>query len=183
LETASEGPARRTRAGGARFGAVLAALNSVGTLWILVLMVVVNADVVGRTALNSPIPGVAEFGRLSIVGIIFLSLAHGLREGRITRADGLLRTIERRAPRLGAAVEGLFALAGAALFAVLFYGSTPFLVDSWRSNEYAGVEGYVTFPIWPVRLVILAGAGLACLQFVFIAWQQLRRTAGRRSGR
>ena len=181
MEPASEGPAHRTSAGGIGFGAVLAALNSLGTLWILVLMVVVNADVAGRTGFNSPIPGVAEFGRLSIVGIIFLSLAHGLREGRITRADSLLRAIGRRAPRLGAAMEALFALAGAALFAVLFYGSYPFLLDSWRSNEYAGVEGYVTFPIWPVRLVILAGAGLACLQFAFIAWQELGRMVGRRS--
>lgn len=179
MEAGSEGEGRRTSAGGPWFGAVLTALNSVGTLWILVLMVVVNGDVAGRTLLNSPIPGVAEFGRLSIVGIIFLSLAHALREGRIARADSLLRSLERRAPRLGAAVEALFALAGAALFAVLFYGSYPFLVDSWRSSEYAGVEGYVTFPIWPVRLVILAGAGLACLQFVFIAVRELERLAGR----
>jgi TRAP-type C4-dicarboxylate transport system permease small subunit len=162
-----------------RFGALLAALNSVGTLWILVLMVVVNADVIGRTAFTSPIPGVAEFGRLSIVGIIFVSLAHALREGRITRADTLLRWLEERAPRLGAAIEAFFALAGAALFAVLFYGSCPFLLDSWRSNEYAGVEGYVTFPIWPVRLMIVVGAGLACLQFMLLAWQHFGRLAGR----
>lgn len=162
-----------------RFGAVLAALNSVATLWILVLMVVVNADVVGRTVFTSPLPGVAEFGRLSIVGIIFLSLAHALREGRITRADSLLRTLEQRTPRLAAAMEACFAIAGAALFAVLFYGSSPFFFDSWRDGEYAGVEGYVTFPIWPVRLVILVGAGLACLQFLLIAWQQLGRLAGR----
>lgn len=162
-----------------RFGAVLAALNSVGTLWILVLMAVVNADVVGRTVFTSPIPGVAEFGRLSIVGIIFVSLAHALREGRITRADSLLRKLGQGAPRLAAALEALFALAGAALFAVLFYGSTPFLLDSWRSGEYAGVEGYVTFPIWPVRLMILLGAGLACVQFLLFAWQHLGRLSGR----
>ena len=166
-----------------RFGAVLVALNSVGTLWILVLMVVVNGDVVGRTLFNAPIPGVAEFGRLSIVGIIFLSLAHALRQGRITRADALLRKLETRVPAVSAAIETGFALAGAALFAVLVYGSAPFLVDSWRSNEYAGVEGYVTFPIWPVRLVILVGAGLSCLQFVLIAWRELGRSAGRRAAR
>ena len=179
MEPVSEAPTHRTSAGGAAFGALLAALNSVGTLWILVLMVVVNADVIGRTAFTSPIPGVAEFGRLSIVGIIFLSLAHALREGRITRADSLLRKLEARAPRVGATLEAFFALAGAALFAVLVYGTYPFLLDSWRSSEYAGVEGYVTFPIWPVRLVILVGAGLACLQFVFIFLQQLGRAASR----
>lgn len=165
------------------FGAVLAALNSVGTLWILVLMVVVNGDVAGRTLFNSPIPGVAEFGRLSIVGIIFLCLAHALRQGRITRADSLLQTLERRSPILFSLIESAFALAGAALFAVLVYGSWPFLIDSWRSNEYAGVEGYVTFPIWPVRLVIVVGAALAGLQFLFIAWRHLGRLAGRREPR
>lgn len=175
MEGAGEGASSRTTAGGRAFGALLAGLNSVATLWILILMVAVTADVVGRTGFNSPIPGVAEFGRLSIVGIIFLALAHALREGRITRADSLLHGIARRAPRLGAALEASFALAGAALFGVLVYGSYPFLVDSWGSNEYAGVEGYVTFPIWPVRLVILVGAALACLQFVFIAGQELRR--------
>ena len=180
MESGSEAPSDRTTAGGAGFGAVLTALNSIGTLWILVLMAAVNGDVIGRTAFNSPIPGVAEFGRLSIVGIIFLSLPHALRQGRVTRADSLLRSVQARTPRVGAAIEALFAVAGAALFAVLFYGSYPFLLDSWRSNEYAGVEGYVTFAIWPVRLVILAGAGLAGLQFVFIAWQQLRRAIGHR---
>ncbi len=182
MEAGSDAPSGRTTAGGAGFGAVLAALNSIGTLWILVLMAAVNGDVIGRTAFNSPIPGVAEFGRLSIVGIIFLSLPHALRQGRITRADSLLRGIEERTPRLGALIEALFALAGAVLFAVLFYGSYPFLLDSWRSNEYAGVEGYVTFAIWPVRLVILAGAGLAGLQFAFMAWRQLRRVAGAKVG-
>lgn len=166
-----------------RFGVVLAALNSVGTLWILVLMVVVNGDVAGRTLFNSPIPGVAEFGRLSIVGIIFLSLAHALRQGRITRADSLLQSIGRRWPGIAIAMEAMFGLAGAVLFAVLVYGSAPFLLDSWRSNEYAGVEGYVTFPIWPVRLIIVVGAALAGLQFLFIAWRELGRLGARRSPR
>ena len=172
-----EAPSGRTSAGGRVFGGVLGGLNSVATLWILVLMVVVNADVAGRTLFTAPIPGVAEFGRLSIVGIIFLALAHALRQGRITRADSLLRTIERRAPRAGTALEAFFALAGAALFAVLLYGSTPLFLDAWRSGDYAGVEGYVTFPIWPVRLIILIGAALTCLQFLFIAWQEVASLA------
>lgn len=165
----------------ASFEGLLSGLNSVGTLWIFVLMVIVNADVVGRTAFNSPLPGVPEFMRLSIVGIIFMQLAHTLRSGRITRADGLLNLLQRRWPAAGAALEGLFSLAGAALFAVLFYGSYPFLLRSWRSDEYAGVEGYVTFPIWPVRLIILVGCALACLQFLAFARQQLMVLRGRRA--
>jgi TRAP-type mannitol/chloroaromatic compound transport system permease small subunit len=151
------------------FEGLLSALNSVGTLWIFALMLAVNADVAGRTLFNSPVPGVPEFGRLSIVGIIFLQLAHTLRSGRMTRADGLLRMAQRRWPRFIAGAETVFSLAGAALFAVLVYGSYRPLLRSWASGEYAGVEGYVTFPIWPVRLVIVVGCALAALQFLIFA--------------
>lgn len=163
----------------ASFEGLLSGLNSVGTLWIFVLMVIVNADVVGRTAFTAPLPGVPEFARLSIVGIIFLQLAHTLRCGRIIRADGLLRWVQRRWPRVAAAFDAVFALAGAGLFAVLVYGSYPLFLRSWRSSEYAGVEGYITFPTWPVRLIILLGCALACLQFLIFAWQHLMVLAGR----
>jgi TRAP-type mannitol/chloroaromatic compound transport system permease small subunit len=53
-----------------------------------------------------------------------------------------------------------------ALFAVLVYGSYRPFLRSWASGEYAGVEGYVTFPTWPVRLVIVVGCALAGLQFL-----------------
>ena len=155
------------------FEGLLSGLNSVGTLWIFALMLIVNADVIGRSAFTAPIPGVAEFVQLSIVGIIFLQLAHTLRSGRMTRADGLLNKLKRHWPRLGFALEGLFSLAGAVLFAVLFYGSYPFFLRSWTSAEYAGVEGYVSFPIWPVRLVILIGSALAGVQFLLFAWRAL----------
>ncbi len=164
----------------ASFEGLLSGLNSVGTLWIFVLMVIVNADVVGRTAFTSPLPGVPEFVQLSIVGIIFLQLAHTLRCGRIIRADFLLRVVRRRWPRVGFGFEVVFALGGAGLFAVLFYASYPYFLRSWTSAEYAGIEGYITFPIWPVRLIILIGCALACIQFLIFAWQNLSALLGRR---
>jgi TRAP-type mannitol/chloroaromatic compound transport system permease small subunit len=160
--------------------AIASGLSSVGTLWIFALMVVINADVIGRSAFTRPIPGVAEFVTLSIVGIIFLQLAHCLRSGRMTRADGLLNATKRRWPRAGFAMQGVFALAGAAVLAILFYGSYPFLLRSWTSAEYAGVEGYVTFPIWPVRLIILIGTALGCIQYLLFAWHDLMVVLGRR---
>jgi TRAP-type mannitol/chloroaromatic compound transport system permease small subunit len=164
----------------ASFEALLSGLSSVGTLWIFVLMVIINADVIGRSSMNKPIPGVAEFVTLSIVGIIFLQLAHCLRSGRMTRADGFLNGVRRRSPAVAYGMEAVFALAGAAIFAILFYGSYPFLLRSWASNEYAGVEGYVTFPIWPVRVIILVGSALACMQYLLFAWRDLQIALGRR---
>lgn len=155
------------------FEMVLSVLNSIGTLWIFALMVVISLDVIGRTTFNSPLPGVLELVRLSIVGIVFIQLGHTLRAGRITRADNLIRILQRRLPRLGYGMQALFELAGAGIFVVLFQASLPLFLRSWASGEYAGIEGYITYPVWPVRLIILIGSAGAGIQFLLFAWRDL----------
>lgn len=157
----------------------LLVLNSIGTLWIIVLMVVINVDVAGRTAFNSPLPGVPELVRLSIVAIVFIQLGHTLRVGRLTRSDNLIRMAQRRWPSFGFGLQALFNLAGAGLFVVLLYASGPFFTRSWSSGEYAGIEGYITFPVWPVRLIILIGCFCAMVQYLIFAWQDLMIATGR----
>jgi TRAP-type mannitol/chloroaromatic compound transport system permease small subunit len=151
------------------FEGLLSLLNSIGTLWIFVLMVVISIDVIGRTAFNSPLPGVLELVRLSIVAIVFIQLGHTLRAGRITRADHLIVKLQQRWPRFGFGLQGLFEIAGTAVFVVLFQASLPLFLRSWASSEYAGIEGYVTYPVWPVRLIILIGCFCAGIQFLLFA--------------
>ncbi len=155
------------------FEFLLSALNSIGTLWIFTLMIVISIDVIGRTVFNSPLPGVLELVRLSIVGIVFIQLGHTLRAGRITRADNLIHLLQRRLPRLGFGLQALFELAGTGIFVVLFQASLPLFIRSWTSGEYAGIEGYITYPIWPVRLIILIGSFCAGLQFLLFAVRDL----------
>jgi TRAP-type mannitol/chloroaromatic compound transport system permease small subunit len=155
------------------FEFLLSALNSIGTLWIFTLMVVISTDVIGRTVFNSPLPGVLELVRLSIVGIVFIQLGHTLRAGRITRADNLIHLLQKRLPRLGFGMQALFELAGTGIFVVLFQASLPLFVRSWTSAEYAGIEGYITYPVWPVRLIILIGSFCAGLQFLLFAIRDL----------
>jgi TRAP-type C4-dicarboxylate transport system permease small subunit len=155
------------------FDAALSILNSIGTMWIFTLMIVITLDVLGRTLFNSPLPGVLELVRLSIVGIVFIQLGHTLRAGRITRADNLIRILQRRIPRLGYGIQALFEIAGTGIFVVLFHASLPLFIRAWTSGEYAGIEGYITYPIWPVRLIILIGSVGAGLQFLLFAWRDL----------
>jgi TRAP-type C4-dicarboxylate transport system permease small subunit len=159
------------------FAALLLALNSLGTIWIFVLMLVIMVDVFGRTAFSRPLPGVAELVSLSIVGIVFLQIAHTLRSGRITRVDSLSDWLECRWPRAGFALQGIYSLLGAALFVVLFVACRPLFMNAWTNNEYAGVEGYVTYPFWPIRLVMLVGCACSTLQYVMFAWQQFGQAA------
>ena len=156
------------------FEGLLSLLNSIGTLWIFGLMVVITIDVVGRTAFNAPLPGVLELVRLSIVGIVFIQLGHTLRAGRITRSDNLILKLQQRIPRLGFGLQAVFELAGVAIFVVLSQASLPLFIRSWQSGEYAGVEGYVTYPVWPVRLIILIGSVCAGIQFLLLAWRDAK---------
>ncbi len=66
---------------------VLSNLNSIGSVWIFVLTLLINADAFGRKLFHSPIDGVNEIVELSIVGIVFLQLGM-LRE----RGDCPVRT-------------------------------------------------------------------------------------------
>ena len=151
------------------------ALNAIGTLWIVALMLLINTDVLGRELLNAPVRGVTELVSLSIVGIVFLQLADTLASGRMTRADILLDRLKRTTPGLAAALQALFHLVGALLMGVILWAAWAPLVESIRIQEYVGALGDFTAPVWPVRLIMLVGMAATLVCFVLLAWLDLRR--------
>jgi TRAP-type mannitol/chloroaromatic compound transport system permease small subunit len=160
----------------ARWFAILAyLLAAIGTIWILVLMLVIVADVVGRNFLDAPITGVAEVAGRSVVAIVFLQLTSAVIAGRMTRADFLTRIIAARAPSLMRIMNVLFSLAGALVFAAIVYATWPDLMTAWRRNEFFGVPGVWTVPTYPFRAVIIVGATGAALAYLGIAIGHLLR--------
>jgi len=158
---------------------VTGALNVAGTLLIVLIMLLVNADVIGRGAFDAPISGVPEMVSMSIVAIVFLQIAQTFRKGRLTRAEALLTALERRAPTLRAMLELLFALAAAALVWQLFAASLPLFEKAWVRGTYEGTVGDFTAPIWPVKLIILVGCVALWVQLVLSALETLLRLTGR----
>jgi TRAP-type C4-dicarboxylate transport system permease small subunit len=158
---------------------ILLFLNSVGTVWIFLLMLVIVTDVIGRTAFTRPLPGVPELVSLSIVAIVFLQLPHALRSGRITRVESLSDWLARRTPRFGAALQGVYSLLGAGLFIALYVALLPLFERAWVNNDYVGVEGYVTYPVWPVRLFMLIGCVGGAIQYLLFALDDFRLAWGR----
>ncbi|HEX5739145.1 MAG TPA: TRAP transporter small permease [Hydrogenophaga sp.] len=151
------------------------ALNALGTLLIIGLMLLINTDIVGRTGFDAPVRGVTELVSLSIVGIVFLQLADTLRSGRFTRADMLLDRLKRNRPVLAAALQALYHLLGALLMGIILWAAWPSLVESIRIREYVGALGDFTAPVWPVRLMMLVGLGVTALTFLLLASMDLRR--------
>lgn len=163
------------------FDAVISVMNSIGTAWVFVLLVIINLDIGGRALFNHPLRGVPEIVSLSIVACVFLQIAHTLKVGRLTRSDILLNWLQRTNPRLRQFCEGVYHLIGAVLMAILFQASIPLFTRAWRIDEYVGAEGDFMAPVWPVKLIILIGCVAGALQFFLLAWRNFKQAmiAGR----
>lgn len=139
-------------------------LNVIGTLLIVALMILINADVIGREVFLSPISGVPEMVSMSIVAIVFLQVAQAFRMGRFTRTDALINVLERSVPRIRALLEFVYCLVGFFVIAVLLNASYPLFTKAWDGNDFVGTVGDFIAPEWPVRLIILIGCAALLLQ-------------------
>ncbi len=157
------------------FESVISIMNSIGTAWVFVLLVIINLDIGGRVFFNSPLRGVPEIVAMSIVACVFLQIAHTLKVGRLTRSDILLNVLQRRLPKLRQFCEGIYHLVGACLLIILFSASIPLFTRAWQINEYVGAEGDFMAPIWPVKLIILIGCVAGSLQFLLMAARNFRQ--------
>lgn len=159
------------------FGRLVDALNAAGSVLIGAIMLLMCADVLLRDLANHPLDGVAELVATSIVVIVFLQLPATLRHGRMSRADLFIDPCIARRPRAGRCLRALFSLAGVFACAVIAYASWKPLVRAWTDSEFLGVEGVFTFPIWPMRAVVVLGAALAAVQYLLLALQDLREAS------
>jgi TRAP-type mannitol/chloroaromatic compound transport system permease small subunit len=149
-------------------------LNSIGSVWIFALMLLIVADVIARSGFNHPIDGVTDISAFSIIGIVFLQLGATVYTGRMTKGDVLLEFLNRRSRRVGAMLEALFLLVGAAVFALIVRAIWPTLTRAIARKEFFGVEGVFTFPTWPVRTIIVVGAAAVVLTYLLQAAKVLR---------
>lgn len=156
------------------FDRVLVSLNSLGSLWIFALTILINIDAFGRKLFAAPINGVPEIIELSIVGIVFLQLGDATRHGRLTRSDGLFKAVQKRWPSIGRVLGAVFDLLGALFMFLILYGSVPLLIESVEKDFYIGVEGLFMAPVWPVKLIIVIGCIVTLLQFLVFARRYLR---------
>jgi TRAP-type mannitol/chloroaromatic compound transport system permease small subunit len=174
--------ARRSRR--ISFDLIISVMNSVGTAWVFVLLVIINLDIGGRAIFNHPIRGVPEIVAMSIVACVFLQIAHTLKVGRLTRSDILMNWLQTNHPGLKHILEGIYYFIGACLMAILFRASVPLFTKAWRIDEYVGAEGDFMAPLWPVKLIILIGCVAGTIQFLIMSYGSFKHfmAADRRAG-
>ncbi len=133
---------------------------------ILALVILVNADVVGRSLFLSPISGVPEIVAMSIVAIVFLQMAHAFRMGRFTRSTAVLDGIAKRAPRLRQIIEATYIIAALYLIWVLLWATYPLFLKAWSRDTFIGTIGDFTAPVWPIKFIIIVGCAALILQLL-----------------
>ncbi len=170
--------ASRDGAPAAWFRRTVTGLNALGSGWIFVLMLIIDADAIGRTFFDHPLEGVIEITQMSIVAIVFLQLSDALRTGKLTRSDGLFNLMLARRRRLGHAFGVAFDGLGAVFLGLVLYGSVPLLAEAWSRNYYIGEKGLFVFPTWPVKLVVVIGTLVMLAQFLVFAWRYARADGG-----
>lgn len=160
------------------FQRLTALLAGVGSVWIVLVMFLVCADVAGRYLMNRPIEGVAEVVALSIVGIVFLQLAHTLSVERFIRSDVFILPLLQRRPRAGYALQGVQHVIGGLLCLMMLAFVAPVLLEAWTEGDYVGTAGVFTAPKWPIHFIVCLGAGLTAIQYFLHTWRDVRVALG-----
>ncbi|MBL4908217.1 MAG: TRAP transporter small permease [Sneathiella sp.] len=153
------------------FNKLVSSLNALGSVWIFLVMLLINADAFGRTVFAAPIDGVIEIVELSLVGIVFLQLGDATRRGRLTRSDGFFNLVGRHHRGLHRFMGVLFDGLGVLFMGIILYGSVPLLIESYENDYYVGNEGVFTAPVWPVNTIIVLGCVVTLLQFLVFAYR------------
>jgi TRAP-type mannitol/chloroaromatic compound transport system permease small subunit len=152
-------------------------LNAIGSLWVLLLVLLICADSFGRSFFAHPIEGVVEMVAVSMAVVVFCQLADTVRLSRLTRSDTLLPSFAANRVPGGRAILTAFDLLGAIVMGMIIYGMSPLVIEAYTRGYYLGNRGLFTFPEWPLKAVVVLGAAVTLLCFLVRAVNAWRRGA------
>lgn len=141
-----------------------------GVAGIVVITLALAADVFARSALNKPLPAIAELVEL-VIPISWALLLAGTQA-----AGGNVKIVfftERLTPTAKAALETFISLVALGLFAAMTYQAGVVAWESVLSREYVWAE--IEYPAYPTRIALCLGCFLLCLQLLKEAVQSARR--------
>ena len=142
------------------YGRLLFGSGIVAGVATFLMMVLVVANVALRFLLNAPISGTLEMTESMLTVLVFLSLALTQHEGGHIHVVLVTKRMPRAAQRLA---RLLAMLLGLAFFAWCTYAAWGFAMRSLRINEHE--RGAVSFPIYPIKFVVVLGLFLLTTQF------------------
>lgn len=173
----------------ALYSLIPSTLSYIASFSILFMMLMICADIFMRFFFNAPITGVAEIIANLIVTAVFLQFGSTIRDGRLIRADFVMGYWAAHRPALARMAEIFFYLVGAIVLLFMFLWLWRDFAQAYRSDEFTGAPGAYMIQLWPFKLGIVVGCGIAiieCAIFVVRAacelrWQSSARDAAQPS--
>lgn len=128
-------------------------------LTVLLMMIHVMIDVMGKYLFNSPLPGTAEVvAAYYMIGCVFLPLAWVEASGGSIVVEVIYEKVPARAQKV---MLFLADIVSAIYYGVLGWFSWGVAVHAWRINET--VDGIWRITTWPAKFLLPFGFGLAVI--------------------
>jgi C4-dicarboxylate transporter DctM subunit len=143
-------------------------------LLIVALVALISLDVFSRSLFNQPLRGVPELVSLSMPAIVFLALGHLFIENKLIRADLVLALLAKRSAAIAELLQCLYYCIGAVVMLCIALPTIQALNYAITTNEFLGVEGDFTVPLWPSKLVVVLGSVLLAGLCLNTAWAYAR---------
>ncbi|UUX50886.1 TRAP transporter small permease [Nisaea acidiphila] len=137
----------------------LMAMLSGAVLFLMMFLVVANT--LTRKLFNWPITGAFEITETMLTLAIFLALAYTQKVGSHISVDVLNRHFSGALKRI---LEFSAPVLGAVCFGWATYASGLYALDSYAMAEQEW--GSITYPIWPVKMLICFGLGALTLRYL-----------------
>ncbi len=147
------------------YSKLLTYVNSFTAFMVFVLMLLITADVVSRTAFNNPFQGVSEIVSNCIIILCFLEIPYVLMRGTHVRTT---MVYDKVGPRVKAVIDFVACLLGIAVFALIIKSSWGNFIKSALIND-AEIAGSVRIPTTPGRFAVIVGSVMMIIEFLFLA--------------
>lgn len=154
---------------------VLEIMNAIACVWIFILTFLITIDVGGRVFFNTPFKGTPELVSNSIIAITFLEIPYVLYRGNHTRSNMLISRMSAT-PRFILELAACFL--GILMMAFLIKSSWPAFVTAVKIGEFEG-EGALRVPTYPTRGIIIFGAAMMIVEYVFQFIKRIMIKAGK----
>ncbi|MDF1791259.1 MAG: TRAP transporter small permease [Thalassobaculaceae bacterium] len=140
---------------------LLSLMAGLSGITLFVMMVMVVANTLTRKFLNWPITGVFELTASMLTLAVFLALAYTQKVGAHISVDVVSRHFSGGPKKL---FELSAPVLGAVCFAWATYASWLFAFESFEMGEQEW--GSITYPIWPVKMLVCFGLAALTLRYL-----------------
>jgi len=152
-------------------------MGYMSALMVVVTMILVSADVVGRYCFNHPLPGAFEFSEVLLALIIFLALPYV----QYKKANIAIEMVsDHYPPKVKEVFDLCCMMLGVVVFGFMAERGVELTLSCWAINEIS--EGTIPFPMTPFKMMVPLGLGFLSLRLLTQFIEAVRAMKSSRKG-